>query len=96
MRKVLKAFYEVMKNPKTCKEISTAEDVELAKCLQSRNIFPKDSTDFEGKQVFYNLERVDDNEKLAHFSNEAVSFHYVPPNAMYEFEFMLYRVKNKL
>ena len=64
-----------MKNPKTCKEISTAEDVELAKCLQSRNIFPKDSTDFEGKQVFYNLERVDDNEKLAHFSNEAVSFH---------------------
>ena len=95
-RKVLKAFYEVMKNPKRCKEKSTAEDVELAKCLQSRNIFPEDSQDFEGKQVFYNLERVDDNEKLVHFSNEAVSFHYIPPNAMYEFEFMHYRIKNKL
>ena len=95
-RKVLKAFYEVMKNPKRCKEISTAEDVELAKCLQSRNIFPKVSKDFRGKQIFLKHERIDDNEKLTHFSNETVSFHYIPPNAMYEFEFMLYRIRNKL
>ena len=71
-RKVLKAFYEVMKNPKRCKEMSTVEDVELAKCLQSKNIFPKDSKDSEGKQVFLKHERIDDHEKLTHFSNETV------------------------
>ena len=85
-----------MKNPKRCKEISTVEDVELAKCLQSKNIFPKDSKDSEGKQVFLKHERIDDHEKLTHFSNETVSFHYIPPKTMYEFEFMLYHIKNKL
>ena len=95
-RKVLKAFYEVMKDPKSCKETSTMEDVELAKCLQSRNIYPKDSKDFEGKQVFHHYEKADDNHRSTHFSNETVSFHYIPPNTMYEFEFMLYRIKNKL
>ena len=37
------------------------EDVELAKCLQSRKMFHQDSKDFEEKQVFHHYDKADDN-----------------------------------
>ena len=69
------------------------KDIQLAKCLQSRNLFHQDSKDFEGKQVFHYYEKADHNQRSTHYSNETVSFHYIPPKTMYEFEFLLYRIK---
>lgn len=93
-RTVLREFYEAMKDKTICKETSKFEDVEFAKCVINRGIRPKDARDYLGRQIFHHYEKADDYRRSSQFSNATVSFHYIPPNTMYEFEFMLYRIRS--
>lgn len=92
-RKVLMELYEAMKDPKKCNETSLMEDVALANCLQSRNIYPKEAKDFMGREIFHHYERPDSYYQMKYFSNETIAVHYIKSSTMYEFEFMLYRVR---
>ena len=92
-RKVLSELYEAMKNTTSCKETAKFEDIELANCLIHRNIYPEDAKDYLGRHIFHHYERADDMKRSGTFSNATVSFHYIPKSAMYEFEFLLYKIK---
>ncbi|CAF4258551.1 unnamed protein product [Adineta steineri] len=59
-RESLRRFYEAHKDPNsTCRADGGAEDIEIAKCLRTKGVYPGQSLDKQNRELFHPLKYID-------------------------------------